>query len=195
MLNADFWELWCSFQHSRPKIFNCLLTTVVAHELAKLKPSDINHMSQPNKSPVQVTALQTAANESGRCPDLCVKLPPAKRWQICWDQNTWHSANVCHYGDWYSPSITLCSCLLFRSFIKLRRLPTVIRHQYEEMTKSTQGRVEVFQLWRAGEVKGVKAEGLLTFLWLKILRTELPLCGRTGADTVPTLSSGRGWCW
>lgn len=135
----------------------------MAHELAKLKPSDINHMSQPNKSPLQVTALQTAVKESSPCPDLYVQLR-LKPWQICWDQNTWHSANVCHYGDWYSPSITLCSCLHFQSFIKLRRLPTVIRHQYEEMAKSTQGQVEVFQLWRAGEVKGGKAEGLLTFL-------------------------------
>lgn len=49
----------------------------MAHELAELKPSDINHMSQPNKSPLQVTALQTAASESGPCPDLYVQLPPA----------------------------------------------------------------------------------------------------------------------
>lgn len=48
----------------------------MAHELAELKPSDINHMSQSNKSPLQVTALQTAVNASGRCPDLCVQLPP-----------------------------------------------------------------------------------------------------------------------
>lgn len=40
-------------------------------------------------------------------------------------------------------------------------------------------------------MKGGKAEGLLTFFWLKKLRTELPSCVRTGADAVPTLSSGR----
>lgn len=107
--------------------FNCLLTTIVTRKLAKLEPSDINHMYQPNKSSLGMTALQTALNESGHCTDLCLQLPAANRWQICWDQNTWHSANVCHYRDGYSPSITFCSCLHLQSFIKLLWFPTVIR--------------------------------------------------------------------
>lgn len=124
--------------------FNCLLTTIVTRKLAKLEPSDINHMYQPNKSSLEMTALQTALNESGHRTDLCLQLPAAKRWQICWDQNTWHSANVCHYRDGYSPSITFCSCLHLQSFIKLLWFPTVIRHQYKYMTKSSQGQLELF---------------------------------------------------
>lgn len=59
--------------------FNCLLTAIVTRKLAKLEPSDINHMYQPNKSSLEMTALQTALNESGHRTDLCLQLPAAKR--------------------------------------------------------------------------------------------------------------------
>lgn len=58
--------------------FNCLLTPIVTRKLAKLKPSDINHTYQPNKSSPEMTALQTAPDESGHRADLCLQTAGCK---------------------------------------------------------------------------------------------------------------------